>query len=72
MGDFNLSKLVEGTLLSTLSSNNPRWLAPEMIKGAAATLQVDVYSFGIIMWQVASPWPIHVILMRSFARGTEV
>lgn len=32
--------------------NNPMWLAPEVICGNAYTKKSDVFSFGIIMWQL--------------------
>lgn len=46
--DFNLSKLVvEGlSMQSTQNPVNPRWLAPELVKGARATTASDVFSYG--------------------------
>ncbi|XP_078431687.1 serine/threonine/tyrosine-protein kinase HT1-like [Wolffia australiana] len=29
-----------------------RWMAPEMIKGKRHTRKVDVYSFGIVLWEI--------------------
>ncbi len=48
VADFDLSKqVVEGlSMHSTQSPVNPRWLAPELVKGARATKASDVFSFG--------------------------
>jgi Leucine-rich repeat (LRR) protein len=34
--------------------DNPLWAAPEMIKHAMCSPSVDIYSFGIIMWELCS------------------
>ncbi len=33
-------------------SDNPRWVAPEALRGEKISRKVDVYSFAIIMWEV--------------------
>eukprot|EP00047_Mylnosiga_fluctuans_P020440 m.92505 g.92505 ORF g.92505 m.92505 type:complete len:1008 (+) comp8513_c0_seq1:46-3069(+) len=46
--------------LRTRGVGTPRWMAPELLKGSAVYgPEVDVYSFGIVMWEIASqrlPW----------------
>ena len=46
---------------------NPRWLAPELMRGERATLSSDVYAFGVVLWEVmtwqlpwgnANPWTV--------------
>lgn len=61
--DFNLSKLwtdaSAGASASSLAGMNPRWLAPEILAGGRATASSDVFSFGIILWELLSwdiPW----------------
>ncbi len=68
MADFNLSKVMEGSMASTVGgANNPRWLAPELLKGSPATLASDVFAFGVVMWEVLTwdiPWqtePLYVV-----------
>ena len=52
VADFGLSS----TLVQTASGRdvfNPIWLAPEvMVRGAEYTEKADVYSFGIILWEL--------------------
>lgn len=50
VSDFNLSKLMADAAAQSGSSaggaTNPRWLAPEVLKGAQAGRPADVFSFG--------------------------
>ncbi|KAI7845286.1 hypothetical protein COHA_001129 [Chlorella ohadii] len=49
------SPIVSGTL----SNLNPRWLAPEVMSGQAATSASDVFSWGVVMWELLTlkvPW----------------
>ena len=45
--------------MSTVRTINPRWLAPELLRGEGAGRASDVFSFGIIMWELMTwqtPW----------------
>ena len=49
----------ESVVLSSMVASNPRWLAPEILGGLPYTVAADVYSFGIIMWELLTwqvPW----------------
>ena len=60
VSDFNLSRIMESTsVMSSIASMNPRWLAPELLGGEPASAASDVYAFGCILWEVATwdiPW----------------
>ena len=39
---------------------NPRWLSPEVLNGGMSTLESDVFSFGVVLWELLvweQPWP---------------
>lgn len=42
------------TRFSTTAVGTLPWLAPEILRGQAYGLAADVYSFGIVMWEVAT------------------
>lgn len=38
---------------------NPTWMSSEQVMGAKATIQSDVFSFGVVMWELLTwniPW----------------
>eukprot|EP00884_Botryococcus_braunii_P001879 jgi/Botrbrau1/11692/Bobra.0195s0023.1 len=60
VADFNLSYM-EGTpaILCYSNADNPRWMAPEVMNGEPHTKASDVYSFGLILWELMTwqqPW----------------
>eukprot|EP00887_Chlorella_sp_A99_P007218 scaffold2.g7218.t1 len=63
VSDFNLSRLQDpdelgqDKLTSTLCITNPRWLAPEVLSGARGDCASDVYSFGTVLWELATWQP---------------
>ncbi|GAB4815428.1 hypothetical protein N2152v2_002474, partial [Parachlorella kessleri] len=60
VSDFNLSRIVEDSLVaSSMAASNPRWLAPEVLTGKGATFASDVFSFGVVLWELLTlqlPW----------------
>eukprot|EP01104_Vermistella_antarctica_P020132 TRINITY_DN840_c0_g1_i1.p1 TRINITY_DN840_c0_g1~~TRINITY_DN840_c0_g1_i1.p1 ORF type:complete len:1486 (-),score=419.48 TRINITY_DN840_c0_g1_i1:95-4552(-) len=50
IADFGLARM-SSTLL-TRADLNPCWLAPEIMKGEEHSSKSDVYSYGIILWEV--------------------
>ena len=58
--DFGISREQHRTYLSTKhQAGSPAWMAPETLRGERSTEKVDVYSFGVILWELmtlALPW----------------
>ena len=59
--DFGIAKFKERTFVSTANGHagTPAYMAPELFDGAQASEKVDVYSFGILLWEMLTgqvPW----------------
>jgi serine/threonine protein kinase len=58
--DFGLSRLKNATFLTSKSSaGTPEWMAPEVLKNEPSDEKADVYSFGVILWELITleqPW----------------
>ncbi|OVA11719.1 Protein kinase domain [Macleaya cordata] len=58
--DFGLSRLKHNTFLSSKSmAGTPEWMAPEVLRNEPSNEKCDVYSFGVILWELATlrmPW----------------
>lgn len=63
-------------MTSSISANNPRWLAPEVLSGEVHTMASDVYPFGLVMWELLTwktPWEAEahysIQIVNLVARG---
>ncbi|KAL0038253.1 hypothetical protein WJX79_010194 [Trebouxia sp. C0005] len=74
--DFNLSRMVKSgssnASVTSMLANNPRWLAPEVVSKHDYSKAADVYSFGIILWEMMTwrlPWdelnPFQIMLVLT-------
>ncbi|KAL8140555.1 hypothetical protein V2J09_006576 [Rumex salicifolius] len=58
--DFGLSRLKANTFLSSKSAaGTPEWMAPEVLRDEPSDEKSDIYSFGVILWELATmqqPW----------------
>jgi serine/threonine protein kinase len=56
VADFGLSREIQasGPEAHLTACGTPAWTAPEVVRGERYTDKVDVYSFGIIMWELIS------------------
>ena len=69
VADFNLSRRIQQHTGMTHSGsiNSPQWSAPERLSGDDYSFPADVFSFGVILWELstlsASVWlPTHSCL----------
>ncbi|KAJ9180154.1 hypothetical protein P3X46_008433 [Hevea brasiliensis] len=75
--DFGLSRLKHNTFLSSKSTaGTPEWMAPEVLRNEPSNEKCDVYSFGVILWELATlrlPWsgmnPMQVVGAVGFQNG---
>ncbi|KAL0799471.1 hypothetical protein Bca101_054646 [Brassica carinata] len=69
VGDFGLSRVKHETYLTTKSGKGtPQWMAPEVLRNESADekyilvsclVKSDIYSFGVVLWELATekiPW----------------
>jgi serine/threonine protein kinase len=55
IGDLGLSQMMPSTHISgTQSLTSPRWMAPEVLRGSAYNTASDVFSFGVILWELTT------------------
>jgi len=55
IADFGLSRTLENEFYQTTSSNIPyRWTAPEVFEYGKYFLKSDVWSFGVLLWELFS------------------
>ncbi|KAJ6326807.1 hypothetical protein OIU78_013818 [Salix suchowensis] len=60
VGDFGLSKWKDAAFLTAKSGRGtPQWMAPEVLRNEPSNEKSDVFSFGVILWElmtVSVPW----------------
>ncbi|KAJ3681352.1 hypothetical protein LUZ60_015841 [Juncus effusus] len=60
VADFGLSRLKRQSFLTTKSGNGtPQWMAPEVLRNEPSDEKSDVYSYGVILWELVTqkiPW----------------
>nr|GFA64721.1 serine/threonine-protein kinase EDR1 [Tanacetum cinerariifolium] len=58
--DFGMSRMKHHTFLSSKSTaGTPEWMAPEVLRNEPSNEKCDVFSFGVILWELATlrvPW----------------
>jgi len=73
--DFGMSKIKQNTYVSSKTqAGTPEWMAPEILRNEESDEKADVYSFGVILWELATmrePWaglnPMQVVGAVGFA-----
>ncbi|KAL5727643.1 hypothetical protein ACHQM5_000817 [Ranunculus cassubicifolius] len=74
VGDFGLSKWKHTTYLTAKSGRGtPQWMAPEVLRNELSNEKSDVFSFGVILWELLTesiPWaelnPLQVVGVVGF------
>ncbi|GAB2294241.1 hypothetical protein Dimus_028457 [Dionaea muscipula] len=60
VSDFGLSRIKHETYLtSKTGKGTPQWMAPEVLRNEPSDEKSDIYSFGVILWELATqkiPW----------------
>ncbi|KAL7123748.1 hypothetical protein ABFS83_14G003600 [Erythranthe nasuta] len=60
VGDFGLSRLKHDTYLETKTGKGtPQWMAPEVLRNEPSNEKADVYSYGVVLWELVThkiPW----------------
>ena len=58
--DFGMSRMKKNTFLSSKSNaGTPEWMSPEVLRNEESDEKCDVYSYGVILWEIATmkePW----------------
>ncbi|XP_022872509.1 serine/threonine-protein kinase EDR1-like isoform X1 [Olea europaea var. sylvestris] len=58
--DFGLSRIMtDTTMRDSSSAGTPEWMAPELIRNEPFTVKCDIFSLGVIMWELCTlnkPW----------------
>ncbi|XP_010522101.1 PREDICTED: serine/threonine-protein kinase EDR1 isoform X2 [Tarenaya hassleriana] len=58
--DFGLSRIMtEDSVKDSSSAGTPEWMAPELIRNEPFTEKCDIFSLGVIMWELSTlskPW----------------
>ncbi|MED6161263.1 hypothetical protein PIB30_059088 [Stylosanthes scabra] len=58
--DFGLSRIMtESPMQDSSSAGTPEWMAPELIRNEPFTEKCDIFSLGVIMWELCTlsrPW----------------
>lgn len=54
VGDFNLSREVSASSLTMTECGTFQWIAPETVREEHASEMVDVYSFAMVLWEIAT------------------
>ena len=54
LADFGLVKFLESSISSKQFKGTPRWMAPEVLREQKHSYQSDIYSLGMVMWEISA------------------
>eukprot|EP00803_Ostreobium_quekettii_P005047 evm.model.scf_116.9 EVM.evm.TU.scf_116.9 scf_116:78579-84479(+) len=71
--DFGLSRVKAGTLAPWSRAGTPEWMAPEVLRNEPSNESCDVYSFGVILYELVTrkePWKeINAVQVSEVEQG---
>jgi len=54
VADFGVARVVDSASIMTAETGTYRWMAPEVVSHQPYDAKCDVYSFGIVLWEIAT------------------
>jgi serine/threonine protein kinase len=69
IADFGVARLVDKDSIMTAETGTYRWMAPEVIEHKAYDSKADVFSFGIVLWELITgkvPYAEHTALQVRY------
>jgi len=57
--DFGVAKLLDGSMETTQGGMTPRYASPEQVQGAAITTSSDIYSLGVLFYELLGGKPLY-------------
>lgn len=76
--DFGISKMKDASLAASstrLQAGTPAFMAPEQFEGRPVTDKVDVFAFGVMLWECfeqQQPWRDLTPMQIIYAVGLQV
>lgn len=52
--DFGVARFIENDSHMTGQTGTPHWMAPEVISNKPYSLKADVYSYGVVLWEICA------------------
>jgi serine/threonine protein kinase len=68
IADFGVARLIDKDSVMTAETGTYRWMAPEVIEHRAYDSKADLFSFGIVVWELLTgkvPYTEHTALQVS-------
>ena len=52
LSDFGIARMTDSSTMTMIGAGTPAYMAPEQIRGEAPTIQTDIYSLGIVLYEM--------------------